>query len=379
MTTQRWAWADVDLAALQRNVRTLATHVHPQQLWAVVKANAYGHGSIQVATAALDAGAAGLCVALAEEGVEFRNSGIESPILVMSEQPSSHHQLMIENDLIATLYNSTTISHYADAAKTLGLVAKVHLKVDTGMHRVGAPFDVAVSRAQQIVAEPTLQLDGVFTHFATADLANHPATKTQNERFDQFVEHLRRIGITPTQIHVANSAASIRQLNTKSTMVRIGIAMYGIATNTETDSFGTSTNVRLDPVLSLKAKVSHVQWVDEGEAVSYGLSRQLAAQTRIATLPLGYADGVPRRLWRAGEVLVGGVRRRIAGVVTMDQMMIDCGRDDVVVGDEAVLIGRQGTEHVSANEWARHVDSIGYEVVCGISARVPRNYLRSPH
>lgn len=379
MTMQRWAWADIDLSALQSNVRTLSTHVHPQRLWAVVKANAYGHGSIQVATAALDAGATGLCVALAEEGVEFRNAGIDAPILVMSEQPNSHHRLMIENDLIATLYNSTTISDYADAANALGRVAKVHLKVDTGMHRVGAPFDEAVSRAQQIAVEPSLQLDGVFTHFATADLADHPATKIQNERFDQFVEHLRRIGITPAQVHVANSAAAIRHINSSSTMVRIGIAMYGIATNAETDSFGASSNVRLDPVLSLKAKVSHVQWVDAGEGISYGLSRQLEVRTRIATLPLGYADGVPRQLWRKAEVLIGGVRRRIAGVVTMDQMMIDCGLDDIAIGDEAVLIGRQGSDHISANEWARHVDSIGYEMVSGISARVPRNYLRSPH
>ncbi len=373
---QRWAWADIDLSALQRNVRTLCAHVHPQQMWAVVKANAYGHGSIQVAAAALDAGAVGLCVAFAEEGVEFRHAGFEVPILVMSEQPGSHHRLMIENDLIATLYNETTISYYADAAKTLGRVAKVHLKVDTGMHRVGAHLDEAVSRAQQVEAAPNLRLDGVFTHFATADIAEHPAAEIQNGRFGQFVDQLRRIGIAPPHVHVANSAAAIRQLHTGSTMVRIGIAMYGIATNPETDSFGTLTSVRLDPVLSLKAKVSHVQWVDAGEAVSYGLSRQLEARTCIATLPLGYADGVPRQLWRAGEVLIGGRRRRIAGVVTMDQMMIDCGQDEVVIGEEAVLIGRQGTECISANEWARQVDSIGYEMVCGISARVPRNYLR---
>ncbi|MEO8162757.1 MAG: alanine racemase [Ilumatobacteraceae bacterium] len=379
MTTQRWAWADIDLSALQRNVRTLCTHVNPQQLWAVVKANAYGHGSIQVATAALDAGATGLCVALADEGIEFRHAGIDAPILVMSEQPNSQHRTMIENDLIATLYNKATIGLYAQAANTLGRIAKVHLKIDTGMHRVGAPDSEAVSRAQQIVAEPNLQLDGLYTHFATADIVNHPGTEIQRKRFAQLVDHLRRIGINPAQVHVANSAAAIRQLDTGSTMVRVGIAMYGVATNAETDSFGASTNIRLDPVLSLKARVSHVQHVAAGEGISYGLIRPLATRTHIATLPLGYADGVPRQLWRAGEVLIGGRRRRIAGVVTMDQMMIDCGLDDVFIGDEAVLIGLQGTEHISANEWARHVDSIGYEVLCGISARVPRNYLRSPH
>jgi len=377
MTAQRWAWADIDLSALQRNVRTLCRHVYPQQLWAVVKANAYGHGSIQVATAALDAGAVGLCVALVEEGLELRDAGIDAPILVMSEQPSSDHRLMIENELIATLYNATTISIYADAAEALGRIAKVHLKVDTGMHRVGAPIGDAVLRAQQIVNESSLQLDGLYTHFATADLNDHPATAIQNERFRHIVDQLRRIGITPPQVHVANSATAIRRLDTESTMVRVGIAMYGIATNAESDSFGASIDLHLEPVLSLHARVSHVQWIEAGEGVSYGLHRPLAVRSCIATLPLGYADGVPRQLWSRGEVLITGRRRRIAGVVTMDQMMVDCGVDDIVIGEEVVLIGRQGAEHISANEWARHVNTVGYDVVCGISARVPRKYLRS--
>ena len=297
----------------------------------------------------------------------------------MSEQPDSDHRLMIDNDLIATLYNASTISQYAEAAKTLGRIAKVHLKVDTGMHRVGAPIGDAVSRAQQIVSEPSMQLDGLYSHLATADLVGHPATPIQHERFRDIVDQLRQVGITPPHVHLANSAAAIRRLDPESTMVRVGIAMYGIATNAESDSFGGSTDLRLEPVLSLHARVSHVQWVDAGDGVSYGLKRPFAGRTLIATLPLGYADGVPRQLWSAGEVLIDGRRRRIAGVVTMDQMMIDCDRDDIVIGDEVVLIGRQGTESISANEWARHVNTIGYEVVCGIGARVPRNYQRLAH
>lgn len=378
-TPQRWAWAEVDLSALQRNVQTLCLHVHPRQLWAVVKANAYGHGVLQVATAALDAGASGLCVALADEGVELRNAGIDAPILVMSEQPMSQHGLMIDHELTATMYNAMTISAYAEAARVRGRIAKVHLKVDTGMHRVGAPIADSVQRAQQIVAESSLQLEGIYTHFATADLAGHPATALQYERFGYVVDQLRRVGIVPPHVHVANSAAAVRGLGPESTMVRVGIAMYGIAADAESDSFGATTNLHLEPVLSLRARVSHVQWVEAGDGVSYGLRRLLVARTCIATLPLGYADGVPRQLWSAGEVLIGGRRRRIAGVVTMDQMMIDCGTDDIAIGQEVVLIGRQGTEWITANEWARHVGTIGYEVVCGISARVPRNYLRSSH
>ncbi len=379
MTSQRWAWAEIDLSMLQRNVQILCSHVYPRQLWAVVKANAYGHGSRQVATAALDAGASGLCVALADEGIELRNAGIDAPILVMSEQPISQHGVMIDHELTATVYNAATIFLYADAARARGRIAKVHLKVDTGMHRVGAPIDVAVSRAQQIVAESSLQLEGVYTHFATADLADHPATRLQSQRFDHIVAQLQQVGITPPHVHVANSAAAVRGLGPESTMVRVGIAIYGIATNAETDSFGAATNLRFEPVLSLHARVSHVQWVEAGEGVSYGLKRPLVARTCIATLPLGYADGVPRQLWSAGEVLIDGRRRHIAGVVTMDQMMIDCGSDDMIIGTEAVLIGRQGTEQISANEWARHIDTVGYDVVCGISARVPRNYLRTSH
>lgn len=378
-TTQRWAWADIDLSALQRNVQKLCSHVYPRQLWAVVKANAYGHGSLQVATAALDAGASGLCVALADEGIELRNAGIDAPILVMSEQPLSQHGAMIDRNLTATMYNAATISTYADVARTRGRVAKVHLKVDTGMHRVGTPIADAVSRAQQIAAESSLQLEGVYTHFATADLADHPATALQCERFAYIVDQLRLIGITPPHVHLANSAAAIRRLGAESTMVRVGIAMYGIATNAESDSFGATTDLDLEPVLSLHSRVSHVQWVDAGEGVSYGLKRLLVARTCIATLPLGYADGVPRQSWSAGEVLIDGRRRRIAGVVTMDQMMIDCGSDDMTIGTEVVLIGRQGTEHIAANEWSRHANTIGYDIVCGISARVPRNYLRSSH
>lgn len=378
-TSQRWAWAEIDLSALQRNVQAMCAHVQPQQLWAVVKANAYGHGVLPVATSALDAGASGLAVALCDEGIELRNADIDAPILVMSEQPMSQHRLMIDNELIATLYNTATISAYAQAARACGRIAKVHLKVDTGMHRVGTPIAESVQRAQQIAAESSLQIDGLFTHLATADLAGHPNTALQLERFTHIVDQLRRVGIVPAHVHVANSAAAVRGLGVKSTIVRVGIALYGIAADAESDSFGAVTNLDLEPVLSLCARVAHVQWLEAGEGVSYGLKRQLASRTCIATLPLGYADGVPRQLWSAGEVLIGGRRRRIAGVVTMDQMMVDCGTDEIVIGQEAVLIGRQGTEQITANEWARHVGTIGYEVVCGISARVPRNYHRSSH
>ena len=374
----RWAWADIDLGAVRNNVTALIAANPSQQLWAVVKANAYGHGAVEVANAALQAGASGLCVALADEALALRAAGITAPVLVMSEQPASQYTAMIEHDVIATLYNETSIKQYSKAANDAKHKALVHLKIDTGMHRVGVGVDGALTAATMITSQPSLQLDGVYTHLATADDAAHLGAALQLRRFSEVVDQLGKAGIAPRHVHVANSAAAVRRLGSElhTTMVRAGIALYGIASDASSDSFGEPTPVVLQPVLSLKARVSHVQWLDAGEAVSYGLRRPLSKRTCIATLPLGYADGVTRGLWNSGHVLIGGKRRPFAGVITMDQAMIDCGDDTVSIGDEAVLIGRQGKEAISANDWAALLGTIGYEVVCGVSARVPRNYLQ---
>ena len=374
----RWAWADIDLAAVRNNVAALIAASPKQQLWAVVKANAYGHGAVEVATAALQAGAAGLCVALADEAMALRAAGIAAPILVMSEQPPSQHKAMIEHEVIATLYNEASVQQYASAASALQRKALVHLKIDTGMHRVGVRTEDALTIAMLISAQPSLELDGVYTHLATADDAAHLGAALQLRRFAAAVNQLQEAGIAPRHIHVANSAATVRGLGSDlhTTMVRAGIAMYGIASDAPSDSFGEQSSVMLQPVMSLKARVSHVQWLHAGEAVSYGLRRPLTSLSCIATLPLGYADGVARGLWESGHVLLGGKKRAFAGVITMDQVMVDCGDDTVAVGDEAVLIGQQDQEAISANDWAALLGTIGYEVVCGVSARVPRNYLQ---
>ena len=380
--TQRWAWAEINLSALAHNVCVLATESAPSEVWAVVKANAYGHGALQCATTALEGGATGLCVALADEAIALRQAGVSAPILVMSEQPPQQHEDMIKYGLIATLYNKATIEHYASVATRLGVVGAVHLKVDTGMHRVGTEPKQVVEMAQLIAKETWLQLDGIFTHLATADVVDHEATSRQVSEFDRVCEELKQLALLPDRVHIANSSATMNhigiasQVSNAPTMTRVGIAMYGIAADATSNSFGVATGDALQPVMSLKARVSHVQWLDAGEAVSYGLHRALKQRSCIVTLPIGYADGVPRGLWATGEVLIGGKRRAFAGVITMDQVMIDCGNDDVQVGDEAVLIGKQGESQITANDWARQMGTIGYEIVCGISARVPRNYLR---
>ena len=380
--TQRWAWAEINLSALAHNVRVLATESAPSEVWAVVKANAYGHGALQCATTAIESGASGLCVALADEAIALRQAGVSAPILVMSEQPADQHEDMIKYGLIATLYNRATIEYYANVAARLGVVGAVHIKVDTGMHRVGTEPKQAVDMAQLIAAQTWLQLDGIFTHLATADVVNHEATARQIAEFDQVCDDLKLIGLLPSRVHIANSSATMNhvgiagQMKNTPTMTRVGIAMYGIAADAQNNSFGVATGEALQRVMSLKARVSHVQWLGEGEAVSYGLHRTLNQRSCIATLPIGYADGLPRGLWTTGEVLIGGKRRPFAGVVTMDQVMINCESDDVQIGDEAVLIGQQGEIQITVNDWARQLGTIGYEIVCGISARVPRNYLR---
>ncbi len=373
-TDNRWAWVEVDLGAIQRNVALLAKQAGKAQLWATVKANGYGHGSVQVARAALGAGATGLCVALADEAHELRQAKITAPILIVSEQPATQFEQMLRDDVVATLYNESTINSYAKTASDLGIVGKVHLKVDTGMHRVGAPVASAMTRCRQIKSLASLQLEGVYTHFAAADLPNHDETTKQIQRFDNVVAELDRESLRPKYVHTSNSAAAMRVLSATTDIARVGIAIYGIAPSSELESFAKD----LQPALSLHARVSHVQHLASGEGVSYGLRTKLSQAATIATLPIGYADGIQRRLWKVGgEVLIGGKRCPIVGVVTMDQLMVNCGDADVQIGDHAVLIGTQDSQSISANEVAAKLETIGYEIVCGISARVPRKYLDS--
>jgi len=377
MTTQRWAWAEIDLGALRHNVATLATHIGSQELWAVVKADAYGHGAIECARVALQSGAQGLCVALVQEGIALRQAGINAPILIMSEQPAGQYRDIISYGLIATLYNEATITEFARTANDLEIMATVHMKVDSGMHRVGVSPEDAVKVANLVAESPWLSLEGMFTHLATADVADTQFAQQQISAFTQSVERVRAAGIDVRHVHVSNSASAIRRLDAGAgcTMARVGIAMYGIAGDAHSNSFGAAHQLDLRPVMSIHARVSHVQRVSAGQGVSYGLKRPLERDSTIATLPLGYADGVPRGLWESGSVLIGGIRRTFAGVVTMDQIMVNCADDAVHIGDEVVVIGTQGSEVIIANEWANKMGTIGYEIVCAISARMPRNYI----
>ncbi len=373
-SVNRWAWVEIDLTAIKTNVAVLVKQAGRAELWATVKANGYGHGAVEVARTALSAGARGLCVALADEAHQLRQAKIVAPILIVSEQPEVAFEQMLRDEIVATVYNEATINSYAAVAARLGVVGTVHLKVDTGMHRVGVPVASAMARVEQIIAAKSLQLDGVYTHFAAADLPSHDETAKQQRRFDDFVAELDGKKLRPKYVHTSNSAAVLRSLNAVTDIARVGIAIYGIAPSNETETVARG----LRPAMSLHARVSHVQRLEAGEGVSYGLRTRLEKSANIATLPLGYADGVPRRLWSVGgEVLIGGKRCPIVGVVTMDQLMVNCGEIDMKIGDQAVLLGAQGDEVISANEIATRLDTIGYEIVCGVSARVPRVYFEN--
>ncbi len=364
--------AEVDLGAIRHNASLLAGLAAPASLCAVVKAAAYGHGAVPVAEAALDAGASWLAVAMVEEGAELRHAGLTAPILLLSEPPAEAMPDVVELGLRPTVYSHTGVEAAAKAvAAAGGPPLAVHVKVDTGMHRVGAAPAEAVAVAMAAGGRPELVVEGLWTHFAVADEPDVAFTAEQHARFCAVVDEVARRGASPPVTHCCNSAGLLAHPSARGQLVRCGIALYGIP-----PSPALAGRAHLRPALSLRARVSYVKQVAAGEALSYGLRYRLDRRSSVATVPVGYADGVPWRLAAAGgEVLVGGRRRPIAGAVTMDQILVDCGDDPVSVGDEVVLLGAQGDEQVDAWEWAGRLGTIAYEVLCGIGARVERVYV----
>ena len=371
VAASRWAWAEIDVDALEHNVGSVIEAVSPSGVRAVVKADGYGHGAETVARAALGAGAAGLCVALVQEGVALRSAGIDAAILVLAEQPPEQLDALARAGLEATAYRPDHLAALAEAAARTGHVVSVHVKVDSGMQRVGAPPGRLAALVDAVRADEWLRLAGVFTHLAVADEPDHGATAEQLAVFDEALGSLDDSDLPA--IHTANSAGALAVASARRSFVRLGIAMYGISPGPGVDHLVGD----LRPALALKARVSYVKAAAAGSHVSYGWRHRLERDTTLATVPIGYADGVPRRLGTLPEapgadVLVGGRRCPIVGVVTMDQLVVDVGDIPVAVGDEVVLIGRQGDHEIRAEHWAERLGTIGYEIVCGISARVPR-------
>ncbi len=374
---RRRAWAEIDLDAVRHNARVLVEAAAPARLCAVVKAGGYGHGAVDVARAALDGGATWLAVALVEEGLELRAAGITAPVLLLSQPPPAAMPEVVAGALTPTIYTRDGLGSLRTALQAAGVARRsaVHVKVDTGMHRVGADPGEAIELALAVAGDSHFALEGFWTHLAVADDVDNPYTAGQVARYEATLDVLARAGIRPPLRHVANSAGAMWHPASRYDLVRCGIALYGLAPDATGIDRCPATSLRA--ALTLKARVSHVRSLRAGERLSYGLRYRLERDSVIATVPIGYADGVTRALAATGgEVLIGGRRLPLAGTVTMDQLMVDCGPTAAVsVGDEVVLVGSQGSETITAWDWAMRTGTIAYEVVCGVSGRVPRVYV----
>jgi alanine racemase len=366
VTVPRPAWAEIDLDAVRANVaRVKSGLAGDAQVMAVVKANAYGHGDTLVAPAALEAGATWLGVILVDEGMRLRAAGIRAPILLLHEPPPERIDEALAHDLTPVVFTEEGLQTIADAAEVASRSVKVHLKIDTGLNRLGCPLDRLDDMVRALAKEPHIEVEGVFSHFAHADQPRHAFIDEQLHRYVDALDRLKRLGVEPALRHLANSAASLTRPDAHFDMVRLGIAMYGM-------SPGPAVPFDGSPVLSLKARAAMVKRCRAGEAVSYGHRYRLDRDSTIVSIPLGYADGWPRALSGNADVLVNGQRYPAVGTVTMDSFMADVGDEDVSIGDDVVLIGAQGNQRITADELAERTSTINYEVTTRLSARVPR-------
>ena len=380
-------WAEINLNAYAHNIRELRRVTRPTaRLMAVVKANGYGHGSVEVSREALQNGAQYLGVARINEAIPLREAGLDVPILIFGYTPPDLAPFLIDYELTQTIYSLSTASALSEQATRKGKKINVHLKVDSGMGRLGfllaatndTPDDVmarnSIRAIEAITRLPGLTVEGIFTHFATADSADKSYADLQLDRFMDFLNRLQKEGLEPPVRHTANSGALIDMPNSHLDMVRPGIATYGLHPSEEVNK----SRVDLWPVMSVKSRVIHLKQVPPGFNISYGITFQTKKQTTIATVPVGYADGFNRLLSSRGHMLVHGQRVPIVGRVCMDLTMLDVGDvSGVALEDEVVVFGEQGDEAVTADEIASHLDTINYEIVSTVTARVPRIYRKS--
>jgi alanine racemase len=378
-------WAEVDLEAIAHNVRELRRITDPgADLMAVVKANAYGHGAVEVTRKALENGADSLGVARIEEGIELRKAGVKESILIFGYTPPALAHKLIAFDLTQTVWSYTTAQALSDIAVSSNKQIKVHLKVDTGMGRLGLLPDCrrppvteqnlmgnAICEVESISSLAGLELEGVYTHFASADSSDKTYAGKQFEIFVDFLNELRRAGINPPLCHAANSAAIIDMPETHLDMVRAGIAIYGLYPSDEVNK----RRIVLKPAMTLKSKIVHLKKVPPGFKVSYGSTYKTQRPTTIASIPVGYADGFNRLLSSRGHMLVRGRRAPIVGRVCMDQTMLDVGHiPGVNLEDEVVIFGKQKDGSITVDEIAASLNTINYEIVSALTARIPIIY-----
>ena len=365
-------WAEIDLKAIARNVQAVKKRLDPTVgVMAVVKANAYGHGAVEVARAALAAGAEWLAVNRVEEGVALRQAGIEARTLVLGYCPPGQAGLVVEHNITPAVTTLDTAEALAERAQKLNREFVIHVKIDTGMGRLGLLPEEAVDFVGALAEFSGLKIEGVFSHLATADDPDPSFSRRQLQVYQDVTQALEAAGIEIPLHHLANSAAGLQLPETNHHLVRLGVAMYGL-----TPSIKLDLPVELRPAMTLKTRVARLRVLPAGAAVGYGRTFVAPEPTAVALAPVGYGDGYPRLCSNRGEMLVRGQRARVIGAVSMDQTSLDVsGIDDVSQDDEIVVFGRQGEAEISAEDVARWAETINYEIVTRLAARVPRIYL----
>ncbi|MEO7753746.1 MAG: alanine racemase [Terracoccus sp.] len=364
------AWVEVDLTALEHNVRTLRARAPDSRLMAVVKADGYGHGLVPAARAAVRAGADWLGVAQMGEALALRAAGVTGPVLTWLSVPGTDFAAALTLDIDVSASAPWVLDEIAAAARATGRTARVHLKVDTGLGRGGAfgpDWLTLVRHARPLEAEGALRVVGIWTHFAHADAPEHPTVLAQQARFFEAVAEAEREGCRPEVRHLANSAATLVHPTAHADMVRPGIALYGLTPVPQVDDdFG------LRPVMTLRSRLALVKRLPAGQGVSYGHAYVPTADTVVGLVPAGYADGVPRNATNLGPVTVGGRRTVVAGRVCMDQFVIDLGPGSTAAAGDVVTLFGGAPGEPTAQDWAEATGTISYEIVTRVGARVPR-------
>jgi alanine racemase len=367
------AWVEVDLAALAHNVRTLKTWLAPNtKLMAVVKADAYGHGAVTVAQTALAHGADSLAIATLAEGLELRASGITASILVLGAINAVEDiQAAAAWGLEATIYNSEQAVVFNHTLARLGKSLAVHLKLDTGMSRLGTNWQEAVAFVSLVTSLPNLKIASIYSHFSTADESDRSIMNLQHQRFQAAMTQLEAVGLNPPQVHLANSAATLSDRSTHYDLVRVGLSLYGLYPAPH-----LSQVLELKPVLQVKAKITQVKTIPKGEGVSYGRQFVTEEDTKIAVVGIGYADGVPRNLSNQLQGIIAGQLASQIGAITMDQLMLRVDHlPQVQSGDIVTLIGKHGNLAITADDWANKLSTISWEILCGFKHRLPRIFV----
>lgn len=370
----RQVWAEINLDNLENNIKEVKKNTKKDTLiTAVIKANGYGHGSVKIANTLLENGADRIAVAILDEAIELRKSNIKAPLMILGYTSSSQYEKILEYNLIQTIYSYDDAKTLSDKALELNKIATIHIKIDSGMGRIGFLLnEKSILEIIKISNLPNLYLEGIYTHFSNADEVDKSNVNGQFEKYMELVKELEERGLYINIKHVSNSASIIDLPDFNLDMVRAGIMLYGLYPSNEVNR----KVIKLKPAMTLKAKISNLKTVETGVGISYGQIFITEKTSKIATLPLGYADGLTRILIGKAEVSIRGQRAKVVGKICMDQCMVDVSHiEDVNIGDEVVIFGYGKDTYPHVDEIAEKMGTINYEIVCMVGRRVPRVYI----